>query len=174
MENTALGHAASGGSPNILMPETLMVILTWVTFFILLFIFKKFAWEPILTGLKKREDYIRKSLEDADNLNKQLADIEAAKGKILDAAKDKANAIIEQSRKTGNEMAVQIEHRAKKSAEDIISSAKQEIEGEYERARKALKKESAQTAISLAEKILKENLDTEKNRNLINQAIKDL
>ena len=40
--------------------------------------------------------------------------------------------------------------------------------------RQALKKESVQTAVTLAEKILKENLDTEKNRNLINQAIKDL
>jgi F-type H+-transporting ATPase subunit b len=174
MENTAMGHAASTNSPNLLTPETLMVVLTWVTFFILLLILKKFAWEPILAGLKKREDYIRKSLEDADKLNKQLAEIETAKGKILDEAKDRANAIIEQSRKTGNEVAGQIEQRARKSAEGIISSAHQEVEGEYERARKELKKESAQIAISLAEKILKENLNTEKNRNLINQAVKDM
>ena len=174
MENTAMGHAASAGSPNLLMPETLMVVLTWVTFFILLFILKKFAWEPILVSLKKREDYIRQSLEDADKLNKQLAEVEAAKGKILDEAKDRANGIIEQSRKMGNELAGQIEQRAKKSAEEIISSAHQEIEGEYERVRKVLKKESAQTAISLAEKVLKENLNTEKNRNLINQALKDM
>ena len=80
MENTAMGHAASAGSSNLLMPETLMVILTWVTFFILLFILQKFAWKPILAGLKKREDYIRKSLEDADKINEQLAESEAAKG----------------------------------------------------------------------------------------------
>ena len=96
------------------------------------------------------------------------------KDKILDEAKEKANVIIEQSRKTGNELAGQIEQRAKKNAEEIIISAHQEIEGERERVRNALKKESAQTAVSLAEKILKENLDTEKNRNLINQAIKDV
>ena len=104
----------------------------------------------------------------------ELAEVEVAKGKILDEAKEKANAIIEQSRKMGNELAGQIEQRAKKNAEEIINSAHQEIEGERERVRNALKKESAQTAISLAEKILKENLDTEKNRNLINQAIKDM
>ena len=74
----------------------------------------------------------------------------------------------------GNELAGQIEQRAKKNAEEILISAHQEIEGERERARNALKKESVQTAVSLAEKILKENLDTEKNRNLINQAIKDI
>ncbi len=169
-----MGHAASAGSPNLLMPETLMVILTWVTFFIVLFILQKYAWNPILVGLKKREDYIRQSLEDADKIKTELAEVEGTKKKILDEAKEKANAIIEQSRKMGNELGLQIEGRAKKTAEDIISSAHQEIEGDRERVRNALKKESAQTAILLAEKILKENLDTEKNRNLINQAIKDL
>ena len=153
-------------------PDTTLVILTWISFFGLLVVLHKFAWKPILAGLKQREDYIRKSLEDADKVNKQLAEFEAAKGKILNEAKERANIIIEESRKAGTQLAVQIEGRAKKSAEEIINSAHQEIEGEYERARNAFKKESAQTAIS--EKILKENLDTEKNRNLINQAIKEM
>lgn len=174
MENTAMGHAASGASSGLLTPEALMVILTWVTFFALLFILQKFAWKPILEGLKKREDYIRKSLQDADKIKEQLAQVETAKLKIIDEAKDKANTIIEQSRKTGNELAVQIEQKAKKNAEEIIINAHQEIQGERESVRQALKKESAQTAVILAGKILKENLDTQKNRDLINQAIKDI
>ncbi len=159
---------------GILSPDTTLVILTWISFFALLAILHRFAWKPILAGLKQREDYIRKSLDDADKIKSQLAEVEAAKGRILDEAKDRANAIIEQSRKMGSELAGQIEKRAKKNAEGIISSAHQEIEGERERVRNALKKESAQTAVSLAEKILKENLDTKKNRDLINQAIKDM
>ncbi len=159
---------------GILSPDTTLVILTWISFFALLAILHRFAWKPILAGLKQREDYIRKSLDDADKIKSQLAEVEAAKERILDEAKDRANAIIEQSRKMGSELAGQIEKRAKKNAEGIISSAHQEIEGERERVRNALKKESAQTAVSLAEKILKENLDTKKNRDLINQAIKDM
>jgi len=160
--------------PGILTPDVTLVILTWISFFSLLIILHRFAWKPILAGLKEREDYIRKSLDDADKVKIQLAEAEIAKGKILDEAKEKANAIIEQSRKAGNELAGQIEGRAKKSAEEIINSAHEEIQGERERVRNALKKESAQTAVSLAEKILKENCDTEKNRNLINQALKDV
>jgi len=174
MENSAMGHAASSGNSNLLTPETLMVILTWVTFFILLFILQKFAWKPILVGLQKREDHIRKSLEDADKIKEQLAQLEGAKSKIIDEAKTQAQGIIEQSRKTGHELELQIEQKAKENAEGIINSAYQEIQGERERVRQALKKESVQTAVTLAEKILKENLDTEKNRNLINQAIKDV
>ena len=160
--------------PGILSPDTTLVILTWVSFFSLLVILHRFAWKPILEGLKVREDYIRKSLEDADKIKVQLAEVDVIKGRILEEAKEKANGIIEQSRKMGNDLAGQIEQLAKKSAEEIIISAQQEIEGERERVRNALKKESVQTAVSLAEKILKENLGTAKNRNLINQAIKDV
>ena len=159
---------------GLLDPEKIMAVLLWATFFCVLFILQKFAWKPILAALKQREDDIRKSVENADKIKAELAAIEVSKAKILDEAKEKANAIIEQSRKMGNELAAQIEQRAKKNAEEIINSAHQEIEGERERVRNALKKESVQTAVSLAEKILKENLDTEKNRNLINQAMKDV
>ena len=160
--------------PGILTPDVTLVVLTWISFFSLLVILHRFAWKPILAGLKLREDYIRKSLNDADKVNQQLAEFEVAKIKILDEAKARANAIVEQSRKTGHELAIQIEQRAKKNAEEIIISARQEIEGERERVRHALRKESVQTSVSLAEKILKENLDMEKNKNLINQAIKEI
>lgn len=159
---------------GLLDPEKVMAILLWAAFFSVLVILQKFVWKPVLAGLKQREDDIRKSVENADKIKAELAALEASKAKILDEAKEKGNVLIEQSRKTGNELAAQIEVRAKKNAEDIISSAHQEIEGERERVRNALKKESAQTAVALAEKILKENLDTEKNRKLINEAMKDL
>ena len=159
---------------DIFKPDVVMSILTWVTFFILLVILKKFAWKPILKGLDDREEHIRKSLQEADQAKEQLAQVEKKRIQILEEAKVQANAIIEQSRKMGGELATQIEGRAKKNAEEIISSAHEEIEGECERMRNTLRKESVQTAVSLAEKILKENLDTEKNRNLINQAIKDV
>jgi len=159
---------------GILDVETIMALLLWGTFIVVLIVLQKFAWKPILAGLKQREDDIRKSVENADRIKAELAAVEASKAKILEEAKDKANIIIEQSRKLGNELAGQIEQRAKKNAEEIISSAHQEIEGERERVRNALKKESVQTAVSLAEKILKENLDPEKNRKLIDQAMKDV
>jgi F-type H+-transporting ATPase subunit b len=151
-----------------------MAVLLWATFFCVLFILQKFAWKPILAGLKQRENDIRKAVENADKIKAELAALESSKSKILDEAKDKGNTIIEQARKAGNDLARQIEDRAKKNADEIVNGARQEIEGERERVRNALKKESAQAAVSLAEKILKENLDNEKNRNLINQALKDL
>ena len=156
---------------DILTPDIVMVILTWITFFALLFILKKFAWKPILDGLQQREDYIRKSLEDADKAKAELAKIEAIKTQMLNEAKIQGAQIIDDARKSSRELGHDIEVKAKQNAHDIMQNAAIQIEGERQRVREALKKESAQIAIGLAGKILKENVDTDKNRRLVNEAV---
>ena len=159
---------------DILTPDVTMVILTWVTFFALLFILKKFAWKPILDGLQKREDYIRQSLEDADKAKAQLSQVDAAKAQILNDAKAQAAQIVDGARKSAAQLAHDIESKAKQNAQDIARNASVQIEGERQRLREALKKESVGIAISLAGKILKENTDTDKNRRLVEEAVNQL
>ncbi len=172
--NTTVEPAApaeSGHNGNLLAPDVVMVILTWVTFGILFAILKKYAWKPILEGLQKREDYIRKTLDEADLVKSQLAGAEATKAKILDEAKGEASRIIQESRQTAAAVASDIEAQAKRHANDIVSSAKSQIEGERQRVSAVLKREAVDTAIKLAEKVLEENLDNAKNRALIEKAV---
>ena len=145
-----------------------------MTFFALLFILKKFAWKPILDGLQKREDYIRQSLEDADKAKAQLAQVDAAKAQVLNDAKAQAAQIVDGARKSAGELARDIESKAKQNAHDIARNASVKIEGERQRLREALKKESVGIAISLAGKILKENTDTDKNRRLVEEALSQI
>ncbi len=166
-------HSAAAQT-NILTPDVTMVILTWVTFFILLFILKKFAWKPILEGLQQREDYIRQSLDDADKAKAQLAQVEGTKAQILNDAKTQASQIIDDARKTAMDLAHSIETKAKQNAQEIVKNAQAQIEGERQHVRQALKEESVHIAIALAGKILKENSDTDKNRRLVDAAIPQL
>jgi F-type H+-transporting ATPase subunit b len=170
-ETTA--NAASSGS-NILAPDVLMVVLTWVTFFILFAILKKYAWLPILAALKKREDYIRGSLAEADKVKADVAQAQESKNKIIAEARMTAQTIIDEARKKAVDVAHGIEDRAKKQAQDAVETAHQEIAGERERARAALRKESADIAVNLASKLLKENLDKAKSDRLIEQYIKEI
>lgn len=169
----ATAHAAASGG-NLLAPDVTMVILTWVTFFTLLGILTKFAWKPILENLKKREDYIRQSLKDADAIKAELAQLEASKVQILNDAKQQAAQIIDDARKTGRDLAHDIETKAKANAQEILTSSNAQIEGELQRVRRELKKESVDTAIALAGKILKENNDTDKNRRLVEEVVEKL
>jgi F-type H+-transporting ATPase subunit b len=176
MENTATEHvaAAANSGANILTPEILMVVLTWVTFFILLVILQKFAFKPILENLQKRENDIRDALANADKAKAQLAEIELEKQRILGEAKAAASLIIEEARKTAKILGADIEAKARAEAQQIIKSAHEEIEAERQRLLKSLRQESGQLAISLATKIIQENMDQDKNRRLVQDAIEQL
>lgn len=169
-EHAAVAHA----KPDIFAPDAVMLILTWVTFFGLLIILQKFAWKPILGILQKREEYIRDSLAQADQVKSDVAQAQASKEKIIAEARLTAQSIIDESRKKAVEIAHGIEERAKKQAQDTVQTAHQEIAGERERARAALRKESAEIAVNLAAKLLKENLDKAKSDRLIEQYIKEI
>ncbi len=171
-ETIAVEHGAEAKKDvNLLAPDLTMLILTWVTFFALLAVLQKFAWKPIITALQKREDYIRNSLDEADKIKAQLAQVEEIKAKILDEAKTQASQIIQDSRQTAITVATEVEANAKRHANDIVSGAKAQIEGERQRVSAQLKRDAVDTAIKLAEKVLEENLDVEKNRRLIEKAV---
>ncbi len=175
MENTSVeapAHTSSEG--NFLSPDVAMMLLTWLTFFILLAILKKFAFKPILEALQKREEFIRKSLDDADKAKVQLAQIDMEKAQILSAAKAQASLIIDEARKTATTVAHETENKARGTAQDMLKNAQTQIEGERQKVRQALKVESVNVAIVLAGKILKENTDTDKNRRLVEEAVKEL
>jgi len=165
---------ANAAGPSIFTPDLVMIIPTWVTFLTLLFILQKFAWKPILATLQKREDSIRTSLEQADKIQTAFTDIEASKENVLAEAHRNAQDIITQAQKRAQESAKIIEDRAKTHAQEILQSAHQQIAGEEERLKIALRREIADIAIGLAGKILKENVDSDKNRQLVDLAIKEL
>ena len=69
-------HGSGGGGGNALLSlDPGVLIWTWVTFFILLFILYKFAWKPILGGLAAREKKIRESLENAEKIKQELENL---------------------------------------------------------------------------------------------------
>ena len=158
---------------KILNPDATMVLLTWVTFFSLLAILHKFAWKPILKALDDREDSVRKSLENVDKANQQLAEINRNRDQILNEAHQKAQEIVEQSRKQSLELAKMIQEKAKQENQIVFENAKREIASEKQKAKFELRKESADLVVKLAAKVIHENLDKEKSRKLIDQLIEN-
>lgn len=158
----------------IFSPDANMLILTWVTFFILLAVLHKFAWKPILKTLSDREESIRKSLDDVDRIKREMTALNETRARLIAEAEGKAADIIGQSRKAAVEAARIIEHKAKEEAKISVENALREIKEETQKARMRLREEGAQIAVELAGKLIEANLDTENNRELVNQAIRKI
>lgn len=159
---------------SLLTPEVQILLLTWVTFFILLAILKKFAWKPILKALDDREKSIRTAVEEAAKTREEYLKIGDRRKQVLTEADQQAKEIMNQSRDAAIKNAKLIEERTKQEAQIILENAQREIEAEQEKAAAFLKEKSANVAVELAEKILRGNLDADKQKKVNDALIEEI
>ena len=145
-----------------------------LTFLLVLVVLGKFAWQPILGALQKREDFIRDSLqqakkdrEEAQALLKQYAD-------KIDAARAEATAIVEEGRRDAGAVKVKIEDAAKAEAKAMIERAKREIGLATDTAVKELYTLSANLATGVASRIIGKELSAADHERLISESIAEL
>ena len=155
-------------------PDAVMVILTWLTFLLLLAVLYRFAWKPILKALDEREASIRRAVEDADRVKEELARIHETRQQFIREAGKKARDIISETKKAATQISQVIQNKAKEEANILLENARRDIREETEKARIILREESAQLVIDLAAKLIEENLDTDANRKLIHKLIAEV
>lgn len=153
------------------LPDAIWVL---VIFLILLAILYPTAWKNVMAGLKAREERIRKDIADAElarqkaeatlrDYNAQLAEAEGRVRDMLDKARGDAE-------KIGTNLRLQ----AQKEVEEIKDRANREIEDTKRQALGEIYEQTADLATMVAEKILRRNLTTEDNRELVNQSLEQL
>lgn len=165
------GGSSGEGAPDVISVAPQMLIWTWVTFGLVCFVLYKVAWKPILAALDKREATIRQAQEDAERIKQELLDIEQSRKQKMEEAEDRAKELIGQARDAAAQAAQVIEQKAREESQRLIKNAGQEIQAAQEKAIAALRREAADLSISLAGKLIEENLDNQKNRVLVDKLI---
>lgn len=165
---------ASGGGSGLLSVDQGLAFWTTLTFLLLLFLLRKYAWKPILTALKQRESAIKESLEQAEKAKEEAKKILSQNEANLAKAEEESKKIIEQSRQYAENLKQQILAESKAQAKKMIDDASSEIERKKLAALDELKIQIAQIAVDAASKIIRENLDSEKNKNLVQNYIKEI
>jgi F-type H+-transporting ATPase subunit b len=151
-----------------------LIIWTIITFVIVLAILRVMAWKPLLAALTAREDKIRSSLQQAEDAQQQAAQLLEEHKRQLARAEESAQRIIKDGREMGEKLKAEIVEKANASSRHMIEQAKEEIFREKEAALTQLRTEVADLAIMAAGKILDANLDTPKQRQLVDAAIKGI
>jgi len=170
----AFAAEAEGQSNNLFAGDIGNVVWTLVIFGLVLFVLGKYAWGPILQGLKSREDFIRDSLDKAARDRKEA---EARLQEYLDkinAARTEATAIVDEARRDAEVVKQRIEQDARAEAERVVARGKQEIEIATATAVKELYSTSAKLATELAGRILAREINPQDHERLITEAIESL
>ncbi len=151
-----------------------LIVWTIITFVIVLVILRATAWKPLLGALTAREEKIRSSLKDAQDAQEQARALLEENRKQLALAEEQSQRIIREGRDMGERLKAEILEKANASARSAVAQAREEIQREKESALTQLRTEVADLAIQAAGKILDANLDTAKQRALVDAVIRDI
>ena len=153
----------------------LSVIVTQSLGFLIVFwVLRKFAWGPILKLLEERREKIRASFEDIEAQKAEAAKLRAKYEEDLrqiDArARQRMNEVLAEAQK----MAGEIEADARENARKELDKLKEDVERQYQAARVRLKEEIVTAALTSAERMVRESLDRDRQRKLVEEFLKDL
>ncbi len=152
--------------------DIIALLLTNILAFLLfVFVLKKYAWGPLLAMLDARRERIKadfdaaaKELEDAQKLRAQF---DAKMAEIRSIEREK----VQEAVKRGEAIASTLEQNAREKTGQFLAKAESEIEREVRAARLDLRRQTVDLAIMAAEKIIQEELDDQKHRQLVEEFI---
>lgn len=152
-------------------------LIFWMTiaFGLLLWILAKFAWKPIMKGLKEREDSIDEALNEANKAREEMKELKFSNEQLLKEAKEARDDILRDARKVKETIIEESKEKANEEANRIIENAKESIQYEKLAAIHEMKNQLADLSIEIAEKLLKEELKvTGKHKKLIEKLIDEV
>lgn len=164
--------AQEGGSP-LLRFDPGVGIWALVVFALLLLLLGKYAWKPILDALDAREKTVRESLEQASRIQSENARLAEEQARVLAESRAEAARVLQTAREAGESLKKNIEEAGQQEKQRILDSALREIEAQKRAAVSELRKTTAELSVSIAEKLIRQNLDEAKTRALADQLIQE-
>ena len=155
-------------------PEPGLMIWTVIMFGLLLLVLGSVGLKPIMGIIKKREDDIRHSIDEAERVRNEAEELLENYKKQLDDARLEAQKVIEQSKKVGESVRKEITAKANDEARQIIERAQAEIEREKERALADLQTKVADLTILATAKVIEDSFNLDNQRKLVDQAIAEV
>lgn len=143
---------------DLITPEFGLVFWTLITFLVLLFILRKFAWNPILGAVSEREEGIKDALASAEKARQEMENLQADNERILQEARAEREAMLKDAREMKAKMIADAKDEAQSQASKMIHQAQVAIESEKKAAMAELKSHVAGLSIEIAEKVVRDEL----------------
>lgn len=163
-----------GGGGTLVQVKLNLMFWTLAIFGILYWILSKWAFPAILGAVEKREkaleDAIASAKRDRDEAQKILED----QRRQIAGARDEAQKLIADGRALAEKMRHDMLEQTRQEQQAILDRARREIDAEKDRAVAQLRREAVSLAIAGASRVIEENLDSSKNRQLVESFLESL
>ena len=159
---------------NLLSPHVGLIFWTVVIFGLLLLLLRKFAWGPIVGALDQREKTIEESITRAERALEEARRMQSDNEAARREAERERQAILRAATEEADRRRAEEIERTKAELARMQEQARAAIEQEKQQALTALRTEVADLAIGAAEKILRENLSDERQRQLVDRFLSEM
>ena len=150
---------------DLLTPSIGNIFWTAVVFLLLVVLLKAFAWKPILSAVKTREDNIQDALNQAKLAKREMETLKADNERIMREAKIERDAILKEAREIKDRIVAEAKDAAKPEGDKLIEAAKQTINAEKNAAMADIKSQIGILSVNIAESILKQKLENSEAQN---------
>jgi F-type H+-transporting ATPase subunit b len=157
-----------------LYPHLSELIIAALAFFILFFFMSKWVIPRVNQTLEQRRQKIQGDLEGAEEARRAAQQELGQYREQLAGARDEANRIIEEARKTAESMRRDMASKAEQESQGIVARAQEEIRAERDRVFQELKAQVGELSIELAARVVGESLDKERQLRLVDDYIEEL
>lgn len=155
-----------------LVQLNLSFVAELIAFLILLYFFVRLLYRPLTAAMATRAENIRAGLAAAEEASKAAQEAQARTQAQLDEARVQAQEILRQAQSAAGAMREQIVQEARSEAQKVIERGQAEIVRERQAAADELRRMVADVAILAATRVVERSLDTQDNRRLVDEAIR--
>jgi F-type H+-transporting ATPase subunit b len=145
-----------------------------VAFVIFIAICWKYVWPPIIAIMEEREKRIADGLEAAKKADDSLEEAQLAFDQEMNKAKAEAAELLEKANARASQIVVDATAKAGIEAEKILTSASKTIENDVNKAKEELRQKMSALIIETSEKILGDEISTDKHQELLAKAASEL
>ena len=160
---------------QLVTPDIGLLFWMLVSFGIVFFILKKFAWKPILNMLYEREESIEKALKSADEAKKEMEKLQENNERILNEARLEREKIFREAQEIKEKIISDAREQAVKEKDKAMSDARASIEAEKNAAIKDMRNIAAELSVQVAEKLLRRELSNDlKQKELVEKLVNEI
>jgi len=169
----AASESDDGLNPLVRVVPGLM-IWTLLAFVVAMLVLRKYAWPQITRILDQRQTQIEDSIDAAERTRQEADELLAEYRQRLAEARAQADEIVAKAERAGEVAEREALEAAKEKREDLLEQTRRDIQAETQRAIQEIRREVADLTVQATEKVTKKTLSADDQKRLVEEALSEL
>ena len=151
-----------------------LYIWTILTFLVLVFLLRRFAWGPLLKALDERQKTIAAAVDDARQAREQLERAQQDSSKVLAQARVEAEELLTRARADADRFRQDLKDKAVADAANITKEAERQIQREAAKAIEQIRGEAVDLSVAIASKLIRREIKPADQDALLTEALREM